>query len=43
MIVTYSARVNRARMNKAVESGQRIALSLAESHKWNPWVNVKVD
>ena len=43
MIVTHYAHVNGARMSKAVESGQRIALSLAESYNWNSWVNIEVD
>ena len=43
MIVTHYANVNGARMSKAVEAGQRVALSLAESYKWNSWVNIEVD
>ena len=43
MIVTHYANVNGARMSKAVESGQRVALALAESYKWNSWVSIEVD
>ncbi|MCY3742178.1 MAG: hypothetical protein OXH00_14280 [Candidatus Poribacteria bacterium] len=43
MIVTHYANVDKGRMSKAVESGQRVALSLAESYKWNSWVNIEVD
>ena len=43
MIVTHYANVDKERMSKAVESGKRIALSLAEIYKWNAWVTVEVD
>ena len=43
MIVSHYANVDKRRMSKAVESGQRIALSLAESYEWDSWVNVEVD
>ena len=43
MIVSHYATVDKERMNKGVESGQRVALSLAESYEWNSWVNIKVD
>ena len=43
MIVTHYANVDKGRVNKAVESGEKIALSVAESYKWNSWVKVEVD
>ena len=43
MIVTHYANVDKGRMSKAVESGEKIALSVAESYKWNSWVKVEVD
>ena len=43
MIVSHYAHVDKGHMSKGVESGQRVALSLAESYNWNSWINVEVD
>ena len=43
MIVSHYANVDQQRMSKGVESGQRVALSLAEFYEWNSWLNIAVD
>ena len=43
MMVTHYENMDQKRMRKAVESGEKIALSVAESYKWNSWVKVEVD
>ncbi len=43
MVVSHYANVDEERMSKGVESGERAALSLAESYNWNSWINVEVD
>ena len=43
MIVSHYANVDQQRMSKGVESGQRVALSLAEFYEWNSWLNIEVD
>jgi len=43
MIVSHYANVDQKRMSKGVESGQRVALSLAECYEWNSWLNIEVD
>ena len=43
IIVSHYAHVDKGRMSKGVESGQRVVLSLAELYDWDSWINVEVD